>query len=451
MFKKIRSYLILILDVITLLCIFSSLYYIRLGQLPNYSSFALWLIIFTIISTLFVSGTYSRRPTTSMPSLPIRTFFIASLAGILCVLWLYLLGPSQFNNYFGRGILPIGVISFGIIATLVRFIINSLHHLHEEGKELLYLGYSNSADEFLNELQNHSEVKSVSILTHKQVEHDLPKNIRFLSKTNSEQALSKPWNEIIIDPKYHTSREETDRLISIRLNGTAVLTLDEYYQRHWHMVPVDHIDTDWFLQSQGFSMISNPVSSRIKRIVDIFLSIFVLILGIPLILVSAVVIKLTSKGPIFFKQVRVGYQNKEFQIYKLRTMIDNAESGGAQWARADDPRITLVGKFLRKSRLDELPQCWNVLRGEMSFVGPRPERPEFTKELTEKIPYYELRHIVKPGITGWAQVIFPYGASIEDSLKKLQYELYYIKNQSLLLDLNIILRTLITVFQRAGR
>ena len=132
-------------------------------------------------------------------------------------------------------------------------------------------------------------------------------------------------------------------------------------------------------------------------------------------------------------------------------MCHDAEAEGAQWAQNNDPRITGFGKFLRQTRLDELPQCWNVLLGTMSFVGPRPERPEFTAELSQEIPYYDLRHIIKPGITGWAQVIFPYGASTEDSLKKLQYELYYIKNQSLLLDLNIIIRTLLTVFQRGGR
>ncbi|MCL4158917.1 UNVERIFIED_CONTAM: hypothetical protein GTU68_002725 [Idotea baltica] len=198
-------------------------------------------------------------------------------------------------------------------------------------------------------------------------------------------------------------------------------------------------------------MLGNPTSIRVKRIIDIALSVILLIVSIPIICISAALIKSTSKGPIFFKQRRVGFQNSVFTIYKLRTMVVDAESNGAQWAKTNDPRITAVGNFLRASRLDELPQCWNVLKGEMSFVGPRPERPEFTKELADKIPYYDLRHMVKPGITGWAQVIFPYGASVEDSMKKLQYELYYIKNQSLLLDLNIILRTLITVFQRAGR
>ena len=217
------------------------------------------------------------------------------------------------------------------------------------------------------------------------------------------------------------------------------------------MVPVKVISDDWFLRSHGFHMLGNPVTQRVKRLLDVSLALVLIILTAPLILVSAALIKLTSKGPVFFSQTRVGYQGKLFTIYKLRTMLKDAETSGARWAEADDPRVTKIGGFLRKSRLDELPQCWNVLSGDMSFIGPRPERPEFTSMLSQEIPYYDLRHTVKPGISGWAQVIFPYGASTEDALKKLQYELYYIKHQSLLLDLNIAIRTLFTVFQRAGR
>ena len=167
--------------------------------------------------------------------------------------------------------------------------------------------------------------------------------------------------------------------------------------------------------------------------------------------ITALVIKLSSRGPVFFSQTRVGFKGRAFTLYKFRTMHNNAEKQGAQWARDNDPRVLPIGHFLRKSRIDELPQCWNIFKGDMSIIGPRPERPEFTSELTNDIPYYDLRHIIKPGLTGWAQVNYPYGASTEDALRKLQYDLYYIKNYSLFLDLNIMLRTLITVFQRSGR
>jgi exopolysaccharide biosynthesis polyprenyl glycosylphosphotransferase len=254
-----------------------------------------------------------------------------------------------------------------------------------------------------------------------------------------------------VDPDFDATSEEAERLVELRLAGTPVLALADFYEHYWYMIPVTGIDHNWFLHSQGFTVLDNPIAQRIKRVVDIVFSCLLIVVSTPIVLVCGLLIKLTSKGPILYRQKRVGLEGKNFTILKLRTMREDAEQGGPQWAEKGDSRITSVGRFLRDSRLDEIPQCWNVLAGDMSFVGPRPERPEFTKELTEQIPFYDLRHLVKPGITGWAQVIFPYGASVEDSKKKLQYELFYIKNQSLLLDMNIVLRTIITVFQRAGR
>jgi len=175
-----------------------------------------------------------------------------------------------------------------------------------------------------------------------------------------------------------------------------------------------------------------------------------LILSFPIILLCSLLVVMTSKGPAFFKQIRVGENGKNFVIYKLRTMVENAESAGAQWASKNDIRITPLVRFLRSSRLDELPQLWNVLKGDMSMVGPRPERPEFTESLSKNIPYYDLRNLVKPGLTGWAQVKYPYGASEEDALRKLEYDLYYIKHQSIFFDFNILIRTVLTVLERKG-
>ena len=190
-----------------------------------------------------------------------------------------------------------------------------------------------------------------------------------------------------------------------------------------------------------------------KRILDVILSLMGIILFLPFAPIIAVMIKLDSPGPVLFKQLRVGVGEKTFHLYKFRTMRQDAEkNSGAVWATEDDPRITRVGRFLRKSRLDEVPQLFNVLRGDMSFVGPRPERPEFVNKLNERVPYYATRHTVKPGVTGWAQVKYPYGASEEDALDKLRYDLFYIKNYSLLLDLVIILETVkVVLFGRGGR
>jgi len=173
--------------------------------------------------------------------------------------------------------------------------------------------------------------------------------------------------------------------------------------------------------------------------------------GFPVMVVVGALVKSTSRGPMLYHQTRVGLQGREFTVHKFRTMCQDAErSTGPVWSTANDSRVTPIGRFLRRTRLDEIPQLWNVLVGEMSFVGPRPERPSFVNELTEKIPYYGQRHVLKPGVTGWAQIRYTYGASVEDAIEKLQYDLYYIKNLSIALDFVILLETLKTVIMRRG-
>jgi exopolysaccharide biosynthesis polyprenyl glycosylphosphotransferase len=371
-------------------------------------------------------------------------------AGTICVGWLYILGPSKFTQYFGRGVLPAATLLCGIATTAIRYLVNRIYRLQEKGQELLYLGFSPSATGFIKELKNHSEVRSVTVASDTPLATESPR-VSWSDKDIKDLLCQSNWQSVIVDPLFQASLSDTEALVKLRLAGTPVFTVADFYEKFWFMIPVTGIDNNWFLRSQGFSALDNTISQRLKRVIDLILSALLLIASIPVLAFCALMIKLTSKGPVLYKQRRVGLEGKPFTIIKLRTMVQNAESEGAQWATTNDPRTTWFGRFLRQTRLDEIPQCWNVLRGEMSFVGPRPERPEFTRELADEIPYYELRHLVKPGITGWAQVIFPYGASTEDSLKKLQYELFYIKNQSLLLDLNIMLRTLITVFQRAGR
>jgi len=448
--RGVRSLLIFTLDLAAIVTIFSGVYYLRLEKFPGYWSIDLWVITATFVSVLLLTGTYFRERDTTLPLLPIQTFFVCLIAGAICILWVYLLGPTKFTEYFGRGILPVGTLLCGSATTLIRFFVNRLYHRQEKANEILYLGYSKGCQAFLKELKNHSEVRSLTIASRLNIQEDSSQIKQIKDDLIGTLKLAK-WHTVIIDPAHQQEHNEANELVHLRLAGTPILSLADFYEKYWHMVPVQDIGDDWFLRSQGFSMLGNPVSRRIKRIIDIILSFVLLIPFAPLILLCSLLVKLTSKGPALFKQTRVGLQGKHFTIYKLRTMQHDAEADGAQWAKINDPRITMVGNYLRKSRLDELPQCWNVLKGEMSFVGPRPERPEFTKELSEKIPYYDLRHVVKPGLTGWAQVIFPYGASVDDAMKKLQYELYYIKNQSLVFDLNVMLRTIQIVFKRAGR
>jgi exopolysaccharide biosynthesis polyprenyl glycosylphosphotransferase len=196
--------------------------------------------------------------------------------------------------------------------------------------------------------------------------------------------------------------------------------------------------------------VKTETTRMLKRVMDIGLALIGLTLSLPVMALVGIAVKLTSKGPVLFRQPRVGERGRIFVLNKFRSMTADAERHGAVWAQAHDPRVTRVGRWLRRTRLDELPQFWNVLVGDMSFVGPRPERPEFVGTLQKQIPFYMARHAVKPGITGWAQVRHHYAASIEDSMEKLQYDLYYIKNMSPLLDVVILLSTLQVVFFRRG-
>jgi exopolysaccharide biosynthesis polyprenyl glycosylphosphotransferase len=224
------------------------------------------------------------------------------------------------------------------------------------------------------------------------------------------------------------------------------------YQDLTGRVPVSHLGDDWYVALPAHVKKNARTYLLFKRICDFAMALMALVLSAPVMPLVALAIKLDSPGPIFFKQMRVGVGGRVFRIVKFRTMRQDAEKNtGAVWATDHDPRITRIGRFLRKSRLDELPQLWNVLVGDMSFVGPRPERPEFDEELEHEVPFYRARRAVRPGLTGWAQVSHGYGNTMFDALRKVEYDLYYIKNQSLYLDLMILFRTIAVVLKLGGK
>ena len=230
-------------------------------------------------------------------------------------------------------------------------------------------------------------------------------------------------------------------LLRIKTTGVEVHDFSSFLERETGRVDLDSLNPSWLIFSDGFSA-GRRLSSAGKRLFDILVSLVILGLAWPLIALAALLVKLESRGPAFYRQRRVGLYGQTFDVVKLRSMRVDAEVGGkAVWAQKDDPRITRIGRILRKLRIDELPQAWSVLKGEMSFVGPRPERPQFVADLEARLPYYSERHVVKPGITGWAQINYPYGASIEDAREKLEYDLYYAKNYTPFLDILILLQT----------
>jgi sugar transferase (PEP-CTERM system associated) len=260
---------------------------------------------------------------------------------------------------------------------------------------------------------------------------------------------SKKVNEIVVAMPESRGRMPVAELLDLKIRGVAIQDASTLYERITGKIAMDDLRPSWLIFSPGFG--NSPATLFIKRALEVVLSAAGMVLFFPVMLVVAVLIKLDSKGPVLFAQERVGKNGKTIRILKFRSMmVDAEEKTGPVWASKNDPRITRVGRILRKIRFDELPQFVNVLRGDMSFVGPRPERPHFVAQLEKAIPYYGQRHRVKPGVTGWAQVRYRYGASVEDTIEKLQYDLYYIKNLSIWLDLAIIVQTLKIVLRGRG-
>ena len=240
-----------------------------------------------------------------------------------------------------------------------------------------------------------------------------------------------------------------DKLLEMKLEGVSFDYLASVYEQYTGKIAVENLRPSWLIFSSGFA--KGPWQKASKRGMDLVAGVAGLIVLAPLLLLIALAVKLSSRGNVFYRQQRVGQHGRVFTVHKFRSMYTDAEATtGPVWAAQHDRRVTIVGRFLRRTRLDELPQFWNVLTGDMSLVGPRPERPEFVQQLTQQIPFYGQRHVVRPGLSGWAQVKYTYGASVEDALEKLQYDLFYIKNMSLALDAFIIVSTLKTVILSKG-
>lgn len=240
-------------------------------------------------------------------------------------------------------------------------------------------------------------------------------------------------------------------LLHATQSGAQVESILTYLERKHGYTEVELLYESYFIQGTPLTILSNRKSLITKRIIDCFISFILLTICLPILVIASFAIKLESKGPVLYRQSRVGIKNTEFDVYKLRSMRNDAEAKGIQWANKNDARVTVVGKFLRKTRIDELPQLINVFKGEMSLIGPRPERAFFVEQLEKEIPFYYFRHALKPGITGLAQVKYSYGSSLEDAIWKHKYDIHYIKNYSLWLDFKILLRTIKTVITGMGQ
>ena len=283
---------------------------------------------------------------------------------------------------------------------------------------------------------------------------DSAKSIPYLGTPMQVEELARVHNGtmIVLLPDAPIDEEIAETLLQAKLHGQMIVDVRSFCEHMVHRLPVSQISSEWLLTEEGFSLNTRGSLRRMKRVLDLCAAFILLVCTSPIMLLAALAVRFESPGPVIYSQRRVGLFGKTFTVFKFRSMRNDAEKNGAVWATKSAPRVTKVGKFIRKTRIDELPQLWNVLKGEMSLIGPRPERPEFVEELEKEIPFYSLRHAVKPGVTGWAQVCYPYGSSVDDSRRKLEYDLYYAKNMSLLLDIKIVLKTIgVILFPKGAR
>ena len=365
------------------------------------------------------------------------------LLGIVALSVIFYLFPDIF---LGRGVLIIAIISSFISITGIRFLINRFDPDIFK-KRILVLGSGKRAST-ITELRRRSDQFGFTIFgyVHLRGEQNVVSDDKIinLGVPLADFIETHDIDEIVLAVDDRRKGIPMHELLDCKMRGVDILDVVTFFERETGKIRIDQVHPSWFLFSEGFH--HGPGRTISKRAFDVLASFFLLVITWPFMVLAAFGIfvegKCNWKTPILFRQVRVGQDGRPFQVLKFRSMIVDAEkSGKAQWATKNDSRITIIGKFIRKTRIDELPQILNVFRGDMSFVGPRPERPEFVVMLSEKIPYYSERHRVRPGITGWAQLLYPYGASEQDALEKLQYDLYFVKNHSIFLDILILLQT----------
>lgn len=441
---------LLAIDIASLAFLLEMVYSLRIGGWHG-DQWTLALPVTLTLMSLYVMDAYRVDAGVSAVRPPARTLLAVIFAGLLSALTAYALG--YWGNLFGRGVLPIALFLFAVWATSLRYLVAKWARARAESVSWLVLGAGDSAASLWKDFQESGSEGEMRFLAQDESERaqaagrGLPVPIGIIAELSPAHtctgiiiALSPPLPDVLVQA-----------LMRLRFSGTAVYDLAGFYEYCWHKVPVLHLQNGWLVFSYAFDLLQNPLGLRLKRVLDVVAAGVLLVLLVPFMIFLALLIRVESPGPAIYRQSRVGEGKQVFMLYKFRSMRVDAEDQGPQWASVSDNRITWLGRFLRATRLDELPQLWNVLCGDMSFIGPRPERPEFTEMLESQIPYYESRLLVKPGITGWAQVLYPYGASVHDAHQKLQYDLYYIKHYSLLLDMAILFKTIRVVLLGKGR
>ncbi|AZZ36212.1 polyprenyl glycosylphosphotransferase [Bdellovibrio sp. qaytius] len=435
-----KAMFILLLDAVTFILSFYLVNIFLSGDnsLAFAQTYIFWFVLLGIVSTQYIFGVYDFSEQRSVKTLLSRVARSLGLGFIVIGFLTFVFNENVFGQ-LGEGYAIGTLVIFFILSSPARILFHTLDQKYRDGRRWLFL----------------VPEKAKAIIQKDLAEYQFKGHVVLISENELgklSELLKFSWTAIVLGlDETDLDSELAQQLMQHRLHGQAVLNICDFYEMYWKKVPVDFLKRSWFLLTDGFTLIQNPIGLRFKRLMDFGCAALLFFVTWPFMLLAAIAIKLDSSGPVLFSQERVGKNGRRFKIYKFRSMVTDAEKNGAQWATKNDSRVTKVGAFIRATRIDELPQLINILTGDMSFVGPRPERHEFNVKIEEVVPFYNVRHLVRPGITGWAQVLFPYGASIEDSKQKLQYEIYYIKNYSILMDIEVVLKTVSVVLLGKGR
>ena len=430
--------------------------WIRFGSNFDSSIFAEHLLPFTIVFLIwlvvfFIAGLYSMGSVWNFHKALRGLVNSMAVNAVIAFLFFYLI---PYFSITPKTILFLDLIVFTILFGGWRFLYSRIIRSIGATSNLILIGAQEASLELAEKVLKHPELGYSLIAIFNLNGRKIPgwSGDSGVLMGESLAQLKKLLNggkitTVVVDNEVYPKIFEA--LYALLPTGVDFYNISDFWEDLNRSIPTSATNEIWFLEN--LRGLKKSFYEGRKRTMD---ALFSVVLGVPTALISLFVIlaiKFDDGGPIFYWQRRVGKDGEIFQMVKFRTMIPNAEKSGAQWATENDPRITRVGKILRLIRLDELPQLWNVLRGEMSFIGPRPERPEFVKKLEKEIPHYSLRHLIRPGLSGWAQVNYSYGSSEEDAERKLRYDLYYLSHRSLLLDVEIALRTITTMLSRAGR
>jgi len=448
--------IILILgDIVILYASLAITLFIRYGYLDNkiwqehlfiFSiAFALWLLVF------FINGLYDIRKIKNdfwFYGELIQNLAINTLLSVL----LFYLAAGRISDLRPQTILVILMIVFGILFIAWRKIFFRILSSSTLGSNLAIIGINNETLNLIKEIKQKPQLGYKLKLIINPDNTNLPDEIQDIAVENNIYDIKKSLRQHKVDTVVTNYNSSYSTEVSTQLFDCLNLNINFYslinfYEKNIGKIPLSSLEKNWFLEN--ISQRNTQLLNISKRTVDLFFALLFGIISLLFVPFIILLIKIESKGPIIYKQKRVGLNDKTFYVYKFRSMIIDAEKNGAVWASKNDKRITRSGQIMRKMRIDEIPQFWNIVKGSMSFVGPRPERPEFVEQLKDEIPFYNERHLVKPGLSGWAQINYPYGASTKDAKEKLCYDLYYIKNQSAMLDVSIIMKTINAVFNIA--